>query len=73
MNYQYRYGSTTTHAIRRLYADGGWTQYYQGLSAALLQSPVSRFGDTAANAGILALLALNPFMKKLPSDHFCVR
>ncbi|KIL63915.1 hypothetical protein M378DRAFT_647393 [Amanita muscaria Koide BX008] len=67
MNYQYRYGSTTTHAIRTLYADGGWTRYYQGLSAALIQGPVSRFGDTAANAGILALLASNPFMKKLPS------
>jgi len=28
---------------------------------------VARFGDTAANAGILALLESNPFMKKLPS------
>jgi hypothetical protein len=29
--------------------------------------PVSRFGDTAANAGILALLESNSYMKKLPS------
>ena len=28
----------------------------QGLWAALLQGPLSRFGDTAANAGVLALL-----------------
>jgi len=67
MNYQYRYGTTMTQATRTLYADGGWTRYYQGLSAALIQGPVSRFGDTAANAGILALLESNPFMKKLPS------
>ena len=67
MNYQYRFGTTTTEAIRTLYADGGWTRYYQGLSAALIQGPVSRFGDTAANVGILALLESNGFMKKLPS------
>ena len=67
MNYQYRYGTTTTEAIKTLYADGGWTRYYQGLSAALIQGPVSRFGDTAANAGILALLESNTFMKKLPT------
>lgn len=67
MNYQYRYGTTTTVAIKTLYADGGWTRYYQGLTAALVQGPVSRFGDTAANVGILALLESNGFMKKLPS------
>lgn len=67
MNYQYRYGTTTTEAIRTLYTDGGWTRYYQGLSAALIQGPVSRFGDTAANVGILALLQSNSYMKKLPT------
>jgi hypothetical protein len=67
MNYQYRYGTTTIQAIHTLYADGGWTRYYQGLTAALVQGPVSRFGDTAANAGILALLRSNPYMKKLPT------
>ncbi|KAF8907078.1 mitochondrial carrier [Gymnopilus junonius] len=66
MNYQYRYGTTTTQAIHTLFADGGWTRYYQGLTAALVQGPVSRFGDTAANAGIFALLNSNPYMKKLP-------
>ncbi|CDO69743.1 hypothetical protein BN946_scf184697.g15 [Trametes cinnabarina] len=67
MNYQYRYGTTTTQAIKTLYADGGWTRYYQGLTAALVQGPVARFGDTAANAGILALLQSNGFLKKLPA------
>ena len=67
MNYQYRYGTTTTEAIKTLYADGGWPRYYQGLVAALIQGPVARFGDTAANAGILALLQSNTYMKQLPT------
>jgi hypothetical protein len=67
MNYQHRYGTTSTQAAHTLYNDGGWTRYYQGLTAALIQGPVSRFGDTAANAGILALLESNPYMRELPS------
>ncbi|CAL1702562.1 unnamed protein product [Somion occarium] len=67
MNYQYRYGTHMTTAIKTLHADGGWTRYYQGLTAALIQGPVARFGDTAANAGILALLQSNSYMKKLPA------
>ncbi|KAF8659283.1 hypothetical protein AX16_001857 [Volvariella volvacea WC 439] len=67
MNFQYRYGTSTSQAISTLYADGGWTRYYQGLSAALIQGPVSRFGDTAANAGILALLQSNTYMRQLPA------
>jgi hypothetical protein len=66
MNYQYRYGTTTTAAAKFLYHDGGFSRYYQGLSAALIQGPTARFGDTAANAGILALLQSNTYMKKLP-------
>jgi len=65
MNYQYRYGTTTTEAIHTLYTDGGWKRYYQGLTAALIQGPLSRFGDTAANAGIIALLQSNTYMKNL--------
>jgi hypothetical protein len=66
MNYQYRYGTTTAAAAKTLYRDGRFSRYYQGLSAALIQGPVSRFGDTAANAGILALLQSNVYMKRLP-------
>ncbi|CAM1510682.1 Fc.00g010170.m01.CDS01 [Cosmosporella sp. VM-42] len=67
MNYQYRHGSTFTVAVRTLYDDGGVRRYYQGIAPALIQGPVSRFGDTAANAGILALLQSNPYLSKLPS------
>lgn len=67
MNYQYRYGTTTTQAIETLYHDGGWRRYYQGLSAALIQGPVARFGDTAANAGMLALFQSNPYLRNMPS------
>lgn len=67
MNYQYRYGTSTTQAIRTLYHDGGYPRYYQGLLAALIQGPVSRFGDTAANVGILALLEGNTYMRRLPA------
>ncbi|KIK64133.1 hypothetical protein GYMLUDRAFT_71572 [Collybiopsis luxurians FD-317 M1] len=66
MNYQYRYGTTTTQATKTLYRDGGFRRYYQGLTAALVQGPVSRFGDTAANVGILVLLESNSVMKTLP-------
>jgi hypothetical protein len=33
-----------------------FVRFYAGLPAALFQGPLSRFGDTAANAGIIALL-----------------
>ncbi len=56
MNYQYRYGGGTRHALATLYAQGGVARFYQGLPWALLQTPLSRFGDTAANTGMLALL-----------------
>ncbi|GAA5969382.1 hypothetical protein JCM21900_006161 [Sporobolomyces salmonicolor] len=67
MNYQYRYGTTTAEAAKKLYSEGGYSRYYSGLGPALVQGPVARFGDTAANAGILALLSSNPFLAKLPS------
>ncbi|KAJ2923534.1 hypothetical protein H1R20_g13562, partial [Candolleomyces eurysporus] len=67
MNYQYRFGTSTTTATQTLWAQGGFSRYYQGLSPALLQGPISRFGDTAANAGILALLASNPVLRTLPT------
>ncbi|KAF6811932.1 mitochondrial carrier protein [Colletotrichum musicola] len=67
MNYQYRFGTGFRVATRTLYEDGGLRRYYQGLAPALIQGPVSRFGDTAANAGILALLESNTFLNQLPS------
>lgn len=56
MNVQYRSGGGTREVAKRLWAEGKLPRFYAGLSAALFQGPLSRFGDTAANAGILALL-----------------
>ena len=39
---------------------GGIRRFYRGYGPALLQGPISRFGDTAANVGILALLESHP-------------
>jgi len=66
MNYQYRFGTTLTDAVKILYGDGGWTRYYAGLTAALIQGPVSRFGDTAANKGIRSFLDTNSYTRTLP-------
>jgi hypothetical protein len=41
----------TTQAIRILYRQGGIPRFYHGFIPALIQAPVARFGDTAANAG----------------------
>lgn len=58
VNYQYaNRGMTVRRALAELYAQGGIGRFYQGLSAALLAGPLSRFGDTAANEGMKALLA----------------
>lgn len=58
MNYQYRYGGTFQEALSKLYfEEGGIPRLYQGLPFALIQGPLTRFGDTAANAGMLALLS----------------
>ncbi|KAJ4408878.1 hypothetical protein N0V82_009608 [Gnomoniopsis sp. IMI 355080] len=67
MNYQYRHGSSLTTATKTLYAEGGIRRFYQGTGWALIQGPVSRFGDTAANAGILALLQSNGYLSQLPT------
>eukprot|EP01038_Epipyxis_sp_PR26KG_P008881 gene8881-11978_t len=56
LNYQYRYGNNTIEAIKTLYSQGGIPRLYQGLPFAIIQGPLSRFGDTAANALILSLV-----------------
>merc|ERR1712203_454076 len=56
MNYQYRYGGTLGEVVKKLYAEGGVPRFYRGLAPGLVQAPVSRFGDTAANDGALAAL-----------------
>lgn len=39
-SYQYRYGTTTTEASKKLYAEGGYGRYWAGLGPALVQGPV---------------------------------
>ena len=58
INYQHSKGLSTRQALAALYAEGGLARFYRGLWAALLQAPLSRFGDTAANTGVLAVFAV---------------
>ena len=55
MNYQYRYGASTGDALRDLWRQGGVRRFYKGISFALLQGPLARFGSTAVNEGMLAI------------------
>lgn len=66
INYQYRTGVSFPVALRTLYADGGIPRFYRGVAPALIQGPMSRFGDTAANTGILTLLNSLDNTKDLP-------
>eukprot|EP00180_Rhodochaete_pulchella_P001708 Plantae.Rhodophyta-Rhodochaete_pulchella.ctg2570.p1 GENE.Plantae.Rhodophyta-Rhodochaete_pulchella.ctg2570~~Plantae.Rhodophyta-Rhodochaete_pulchella.ctg2570.p1 ORF type:complete len:296 (+),score=39.32 Plantae.Rhodophyta-Rhodochaete_pulchella.ctg2570:1309-2196(+) len=73
VNYQYRYGLSTGQAFRTLYNDGGRgfpgvLRFYRGYVPALLQGPLSRFGDTAANAGMIALWDSMETTKNLPTS-----
>ena len=47
MNYQYANGGTLTNALQTLYKEGGIPRFYRGVSFAIIQNPLSRFGDTA--------------------------
>ena len=56
MNYQYANGGSLGNAISTLYKEGGVPRFYRGVSFAIIQNPLSRFGDTAANTGVLVAL-----------------
>lgn len=66
MNYQYRYGGTMMGTMKTLYAEGGIPRFYRGVLPALVQGPMSRFGDTAANAGMITLMDNLETTKELP-------
>jgi len=71
VNFQYRYGMTSVEALKHLYNDGGRglsgiRRFYRGVLPALFQGPLSRFGDTASNAGMLALWESYPETAELP-------
>jgi len=58
MNYEYRYGGEgMVSTVGKLWAEGGLARLYRGLPFALVQSPLSRFGDAATNAAVPPLLA----------------
>ena len=56
INYQYRYGTNSLESLKTLYRDGGLLRFYRGFGFAIIQGPWSRFGDTFANSGTIALL-----------------
>jgi Mitochondrial carrier protein len=66
MNYQYRYGGTLLTSLQTLWQQGGIPRLYQGLPFALVQGPLTRFGDTAANVGVLSLLEALPETRDWP-------
>lgn len=66
MNYQYRFGGTLQSSLQELYSEGGIPRLYQGLPFAIFQGPLTRFGDTAANVGVLALLESLPETAQWP-------
>jgi len=66
VNYQYRYGTNTTTAFKTLWKEGGVVRFYRGLGPALIQGPLSRFGDTASNTGMQAIMESFEFTDKLP-------
>ena len=58
MNYEYRYGGEgMVSTVGKLYEEGGLGRLYKGVGFALIQSPLSRFGDAGANAAVPPLLA----------------
>ena len=58
---------TTMEALKHLYSEGGVRRFYRGVGPALFQGPLSRFGDTASNAGMMALWDSFEGTKHLPS------
>lgn len=71
MNYQYRYGGNFPQALAALWQEGGVARLYQGLPFALIQGPLTRFGDTAANVGVLVLLDTAASDLPLPVKTAC--
>lgn len=55
ISYQYRHGLTTKEALTVLYKQGGIRRFYRGISFALIQAPLSRFGSVASNEGASVL------------------
>ena len=68
LNHQYKHGGTFQSNLKYLYNNGGIPRFYKGVIPALFQAPLSRFGDTAANVGMMTYLNSNPNTKNLPTS-----
>ena len=66
MTVQMRRGGGAWDAARALLKEGGVRRFYAGVGPALVQAPLSRFGDTASIAGALALLGSLEATRTLP-------
>ena len=66
VTFQYRHGMTTNAAVAKLYNNGGYRRFYAGILPALAQGPLSRFGDTASNAAVIAFLGETEETRHLP-------
>jgi hypothetical protein len=66
INHQYKHGHALMPTLRLLHAQGGWKRFYAGYPAAIVQAPLSRFCDTAANAGMMSLLDTLPETRDVP-------
>jgi len=64
--YQYRYGTSTLETVRTLYSQGGPLRFYRGFFIAMFQAPMSRFGDTASNVGVMTFLDSRDSTRDLP-------
>ena len=62
MNHQYRYGGAIRDTVQILYKEGGIPRFYRGLLPALVQGPISRFGDTFSNTLALSFCQQNTSM-----------
>jgi hypothetical protein len=66
LNYQYKHGTTFVSSLTTLWNSGGVPRLYRGFGYALILSPATRFLDTAANSGSVALLDDLPSTSSLP-------
>ena len=66
INSQYRYGGTIKDTLKRLYSEGGVRRFYRGYAPALIQGPISRFGETVSNSLFIAFMEKNDFTRNLP-------
>lgn len=64
MNYEYKNGGDLKSSLSALYSEGGIPRFYQGLPFALVQGPLTKFGDTAAN--LLAITSIDLAMQQNP-------